>query len=48
VPKAAAFNSISTDTFVRKYSHLIRRVSEGRVGVYLGDVLDIAKPINDA
>ena len=48
VPKAAAFVTLSTDTFVRKYSHLIKRVSDKRVAVELGDVLDIPKPIDDA
>jgi hypothetical protein len=48
VPKAAAINDLSTDTFTRKYRHLIRRVSDGRVAVRLGDALDIPKPIDDA
>jgi hypothetical protein len=48
VPWAAEFNSISTDTFTRKYRHLIKQVSDGRVAVELGDVLDIPKPIDDA
>jgi hypothetical protein len=48
VPKAAELNSISTDTFTRKYRHLIKQVSPGRVGVCLEDALDIPKPIDDA
>ena len=48
VPKAAAFVTLSTDTFMRRYSHLIKRVSDGRVAVELGDVLDIPKPIDAA
>ena len=48
VPEAAAFNTLSTDTFTREYRHLIKRVSKGRIGVCLGDALDLAKPIDDA
>jgi hypothetical protein len=48
VPKAAAFVTLSTDTFVRRYPHLIKRVSDGRVAVELGDVLDIPKPLDVA
>jgi len=48
VPKAAKFKSISTDTFTRRYRHLIKQVSPGRVAVELGDVLDLPKPIDDS
>jgi hypothetical protein len=48
VPWAAEFNSLSVDTFKRKYPHLIKRVSEKRLAVELGDVLDIPKSIDDA
>jgi hypothetical protein len=48
VPKAAALITISTDTFKRRYGHLIKRVSDGRVAVELGDVLDIPKPLDIA
>jgi hypothetical protein len=48
VPQAAAINNLSTDTFTRKYRHLIKRVSDARVGVELGDALDIPKPLDVA
>jgi hypothetical protein len=48
VPKAAAMNTLSTDTFTRKYRHLIRRVSDGRIAVRLGDALDLPQPLDDA
>jgi hypothetical protein len=48
VPKAAAINTLSPDTFARKYRHLIKRVSDGRVAVRLGDALDIPKALDDS
>jgi hypothetical protein len=40
VDQAAELKNISPDTFKRNDSHLIRKVSERRRGVRLGDVLD--------
>ena len=40
IPEAAELKNIFPDTFKRAYSHLIRKVSERRRGVRLGDVLD--------
>jgi hypothetical protein len=41
VKQAAELNSISEDTFRRKYRHLIRKISERRDAVELGDALAI-------
>jgi hypothetical protein len=43
VPDAAAFKALSVDSFERHYGHLIRKVSPGRRGVKLGDLMDEAK-----
>jgi hypothetical protein len=48
VPQAAQMNSLSTDTFRREFSHLIVRLSAKRIGVRLGDALDLAKPLDVA
>jgi hypothetical protein len=42
INQAAELLSISTDTFRRRFGHLIRTVSPRRCGVALGDVLDVA------
>jgi hypothetical protein len=41
VQQAAALNSVSEDTFRRKYRHLIKKISERRDAVELGDALAI-------
>jgi hypothetical protein len=41
VKKAAALNDISEDTFRRRYKHLIKKVSDRRNAVELGDALKI-------
>jgi hypothetical protein len=40
VPEAAQLKGISVDTFKRKYSHLIRRVSTRRVAVKVRELLE--------
>ena len=40
IDEAAELKSISRDTFLRHYSHLVRELSPRRKGVRLGDVLD--------
>ena len=40
VPDAAAFKSLSEDTFKRHFRHLIRQITSRRQGVRLGDLLD--------
>jgi hypothetical protein len=39
VPEAAQIKGISTDTFKRRYRHLIRKISERRNAVKLRDLL---------
>jgi len=39
VPEAARIKGISTDTFKRRYRHLIRKISERRNAVKLRDLL---------
>jgi hypothetical protein len=41
VREAAEINNISEDTFKRRYSHLIKKISLRREVVELGDALDI-------
>jgi hypothetical protein len=41
VKEAAELNSLSEDTFRRRYRHLIKDVSERRQAVELGDALAI-------
>jgi hypothetical protein len=48
VPQAAQMNNLSTDTFRRQFAHLIVRLSAKRIGVRLGDALDLAQPIDAA
>jgi hypothetical protein len=44
VPRAAALNDMSPDTFRRRYPHLIKRVSPRRDAVELGDALAVGTP----
>jgi hypothetical protein len=44
VIEAAALNNISEDTFRRRYSHLIKKVSPRRDAVTLADALAIGNP----
>jgi hypothetical protein len=44
VAEAAALNDVSEDTFRRRYSHLIKKVSPRRDAVELGDALAIGAP----
>lgn len=44
VPKAAALNDMSTDTFQRRYRHLIKKISPRRNAVELGDALELPPP----
>jgi hypothetical protein len=39
VDAAAEFKGISPDSFERHFGHLIRRITPGRRGVMLGDLL---------
>jgi hypothetical protein len=41
VREAAALNDVSEDTFRRRYSHLIKKISPRRDAVELGDALAI-------
>jgi hypothetical protein len=41
VPKAAALNDMSPDTFERHYGHLIKKVSPRRNVVELGDAITL-------
>jgi hypothetical protein len=41
--QVAELKQLSTDTIRRRYSHLIRRLSPRRVGMKLGDALDIGQ-----
>jgi hypothetical protein len=43
VQEAAALNTISEDTFLRHYRHLVRQVSPRRGAVRLGDALAIGE-----
>jgi hypothetical protein len=46
VPKAAALNDMSPDTFQRTYPHLIKKVSPRRNAVELGDAINLPpKPL---
>jgi hypothetical protein len=44
VREAAKLNSLSEDTFRRRYPHLIKRVSPRRDAVELSDALAIGEP----
>jgi hypothetical protein len=44
VREAAALNDVSEDTFRRRYSHLIRKISPRRDVVELGAALAIGAP----
>jgi hypothetical protein len=46
LPEAGRMNSISVDTIMREHSDKVVRVSPGRLGMKLKDVLAIAQPIN--
>jgi hypothetical protein len=39
-------NSISTDTFMRRFRHLVVKITDKRVGVKMKDALGIAKPLD--
>jgi hypothetical protein len=43
VRKAAELNDISEDTFRRRFSHLIKKISPRRDAVELGDALAIGE-----
>jgi hypothetical protein len=43
VKRAAELNDMSEDTFRRRYSHLIKKVSKRRDAVELGDALAIGE-----
>jgi hypothetical protein len=43
VKEAAELNSLSVDTFRRRYRHLIQQISPRRQAVALGDALSIGK-----
>jgi hypothetical protein len=43
LPTAEEVTSLSADTLKRKYPHRVRRLSEHRVGMTLGDALEIAE-----
>jgi hypothetical protein len=42
-PSAEEITSLSSDTLVRRFPDRIKRLSEGRVGMTLGDALEIAQ-----
>ena len=44
VKKAAALNDMSEDTFRRNHGHLIKKVSQRRDAVELGDALAVGDP----
>ena len=44
VRQAADLNDISEDTFRRRHSHLIKKISPRRDAVELGDALAIGNP----
>ena len=44
VKEAAKLNDISEDTFRRRYRHLIKKVSDRRDAVELGDALAVGEP----
>jgi hypothetical protein len=44
VKKAAELNDVSEDTFRRRYSHLIKKISPKRDAVELGDALAVGTP----
>jgi hypothetical protein len=44
VKEAAALNDVSEDTFRRRYSHLIKKVSARRDAVELGDAIGVGTP----
>jgi len=46
VAEASRMNSISTDTFMRRFRHLVVRVTDKRVGVKMKDALSIARPLD--
>jgi hypothetical protein len=48
LPEVGRLNGISVDTIRRKYSHLIVRMSDGRIGMRLEDALSIAQPLDAA
>jgi hypothetical protein len=43
VKEAAALNNVSTDTFLRHYRHLVRKISPRRSVVTLADALAIGE-----
>jgi hypothetical protein len=44
VQKAAELNDIHEDTFRKRYPHLIKKISERRDAVELGDAIAIGEP----
>jgi hypothetical protein len=48
VAQAADLNTISEDTFRKKYSHLIKQVSARRQAVTLGDAINLPPPPGEA
>jgi hypothetical protein len=44
VRQAAELNDIHEDTFRKRYPHLIKRISERRDAVELGDAIAIGEP----
>jgi hypothetical protein len=44
VRQAAKLNNIHEDTFRRRYPHLIKKISERRDAVELGDAIAIGEP----
>jgi hypothetical protein len=48
VAEASRLNSISTDTFMRRFRHLVVKITDKRRGVKLKHALAIAKPLDAA
>jgi hypothetical protein len=44
VKEAAALNNLSEDTFRRRYTHLIKKISPRRDAVEVGDAIAIGEP----